>query len=54
MTAIEAKVDYEIRETVAWITLNRPQKLNALADDMREQFLAPTSSLRDRMTLFVR
>jgi len=40
MTGIEAKVDYEIRETVGWITLNRPQKLNALASDMREQFLA--------------
>ena len=44
MAAIEAKVDYEIRETVAWITLNRPQKLNALADDMREQFLAHVKS----------
>jgi len=40
MVTIEAKVDYEIRETVAWITLNRPQKLNALAGDMREQFLS--------------
>lgn len=44
MAAIEAKVDYEIRETVAWITLNRPQKLNALAGDMREQFLVHVKS----------
>jgi len=35
----EAKVDYEARDAVAWITLNRPDKLNALAGDMREQFL---------------
>ncbi len=35
----EAKVDYETRDAVAWITLNRPEKLNALAGDMREQFL---------------
>ena len=44
MAANEAKVDYEIRETVAWITLNRPQKLNALAGDMREQFLGYVKS----------
>ena len=44
MAAIEAKVDYKIRETVAWITLNRPQKLNALAGDMREQFLVHVKS----------
>ena len=36
----EAKVDYEARDAVAWITLNRPEKLNALAGDMREQLLA--------------
>lgn len=35
----EAKVEYEVRDLVAWITLNRPEKLNALAGDMREQFL---------------
>ena len=35
----EAKVDYETRDAVAWITLNRPDKLNALAGDMRERFL---------------
>jgi 2-(1,2-epoxy-1,2-dihydrophenyl)acetyl-CoA isomerase len=36
---IEAKVNYETRDAVAWVTLNRPEKLNALAGDMREQFL---------------
>ena len=39
MVMIEAKVNYETRDAVAWVTLNRPEKLNALAGDMREQFL---------------
>ena len=33
----DPKVDYQVRDTVAWITLNRPDKLNALAGTMREQ-----------------
>ena len=36
----EPKVGYEVRGTVAWISLDRPDKLNALAGDMREQLLA--------------
>ena len=38
----QPKVDYEVRDSVAWMTLVRPEKLNALAQDMREQ-------LRDRI-----
>jgi len=34
-----ATVDYEVHEGVAWITLNRPGKLNALVGDMREVML---------------
>ena len=35
----EPRVDYDVRDTVAWITLNRPDKYNALAGTMREQLL---------------
>ena len=35
----EPRVDYDVRDTVAWITLNRPAKYNALAGTMREQLL---------------
>ncbi len=35
-----AQVDLEVRGGVAWITLNRPHKLNALAGDMREVLLS--------------
>ena len=35
----EPTVDYDVRDTVAWITLNRPDKYNALAGTMREQLL---------------
>ncbi len=40
----EAKVDYEARDAVAWITLSRPEKLNALVGDMRERFLEHVKS----------
>jgi len=35
-----AQVDLEVRGGVAWITLNRPHKLNALAGDMRQVLLS--------------
>ena len=34
-----ATVGYEVRDTVAWIRLERPDKLNALAGDMRQRLL---------------
>ena len=33
-------IRYELRDTVATLTLNRPEKLNAFAEDMREQLVA--------------
>ena len=36
----DGNVGYEVRGQAAWITLDRPDKLNAFAGDMREQFLA--------------
>ncbi len=38
------RVDYEARGDVGWISLNRPDKLNALAGDMREQLLEHVSA----------
>jgi len=32
------RVTLEVRDRIAWVTLRRPQRLNALAGDMREQF----------------
>lgn len=37
--AVTALVLLEIRDCIATITLNRPEKLNAFADDMREQLI---------------
>lgn len=39
-----AQVDYDIRDDVAWVTLNRPDNLNALVGDMRELLLAHIGS----------
>jgi len=33
-------IRYEVRDAVATLTLNRPDKLNAFAEDMREQLVA--------------
>lgn len=35
----KATVEYEIRDGLGWITLDRPDKLNALVGDMREVLL---------------
>ncbi len=44
----EPDVRYEVRGTVAWMTLDRPEKLNALAGEMRERLLAHVvSAARD-------
>ena len=33
-------VDYEIREQAAWVSLNRPEKLNALSEGLVEELRA--------------
>ena len=44
------KVLYEVREQTAWITLNRPEALNAINEEMREliiEFCARAEADRD-------
>src|SRR5580765_1903012 len=38
--AMAELIRYEVRDAVATLTLNRPEKLNAFAEDMREQLVA--------------
>ncbi len=33
-------IDFQVQEGIAIITLNRPDKLNAMSDDMRSEFIA--------------
>ena len=36
----EEKVLYEVKEQTAWITLNRPEALNAINEEMRQRIIA--------------
>ncbi|MEM3731239.1 MAG: enoyl-CoA hydratase-related protein [Candidatus Bathyarchaeia archaeon] len=44
---------YEKRENVAWITLNRPEVLNAQNDQMREELIQALEDARDDENIYV-
>ncbi|MFJ8816598.1 enoyl-CoA hydratase/isomerase family protein [Amycolatopsis thermoflava] len=39
-TSLDAPVTYELRNRVAWLTINRPERRNALSRDVREGLFA--------------
>ena len=47
MTSAESKVLYKKRGEIAYITLNRPQKLNAIDDDVEEQLFQAWTRFRE-------
>ena len=47
MTSAESKVLYDKRGEIAYVTLNRPQKLNAIDDDVEEQLFQAWTRFRE-------
>ena len=47
MTSAESKVLYEKRGEIAFITLNRPDKLNAIDNDVEEQLFQAWTRFRE-------
>ena len=48
-----AEVEYEVRDRVAYITLNRPEKLNAIDVAMRDQLWAAFHDFNDRSDAWI-